>query len=238
MKYKAILFDLDGTLLPMNQDEFVGGYFKKLTAFMCADGKYDPDVYFSAIWHGAGAMLKNDGGEVNEDIYFAKVAEVFSDHSTKEIRQKYLEFYENVYPQLKESCEYTDKSRKIIDLLQSMGVKLALATNPVFPSVATNKRIGWAGLKPDDFCLVTTCDNIGYSKPNKEYYLEVARRIGVTPEECLMVGNDVDDDMVAKDVGMGVFLLTDCLINKSQNDINDYPHGGFEELNEYIKNAL
>lgn len=34
------------------------------------------------------------------------------------------------------------------------------------------------------------------------------------PKNVLMVGNDVRDDMSAADVGMKVFLLTDCLINK------------------------
>lgn len=45
-----------------------------------------------------------------------------------------------------------------------------------------------------------------------------------------MVGNDVSEDMVAKRVGMQVFLLTDCLINKENRDISLYPNGSFEEL--------
>jgi len=49
-----------------------------------------------------------------------------------------------------------------------------------------------------------------------------------------MVGNDVGDDMVTRELGMNVFLLTDCLINKKDVDINQYPHGGFAELIEYI----
>ena len=50
-----------------------------------------------------------------------------------------------------------------------------------------------------------------------------------------MVGNDVGDDMVAQELGMKVFLLTDCLINKHNVDISVYPHGSFEELMEYIR---
>lgn len=238
MKYKAILFDLDGTLLPMDQDKFIGEYFKELTAYMCAEGKYDPSQYFGAIWQGVKAMLKNSGEVNNEDAYFSALATIYPDHGTSQMRQKYLEFYKSMYPQLKETCGHTEKSRELIDFLHSKDVKIALATNPVFPSVATNERMGWVGLKPTDFSVVTTCDNIGFSKPNRTYYSEVAKRLGVAPEECLMVGNDVDDDMVAKDVGMGVFLLTDCLINKNNVDISAYPHGGFDELKEYIKNAL
>ena len=50
-----------------------------------------------------------------------------------------------------------------------------------------------------------------------------------------MVGNDVGDDMVAQKVGMKVFLLTDCLINKSEEDISKYPNGSFDELMNYIE---
>ena len=45
-----------------------------------------------------------------------------------------------------------------------------------------------------------------------------------------MVGNDVGEDMVAENLGMQVFLLTDCLINKKSADLSRYPHGGFPEL--------
>ena len=49
-----------------------------------------------------------------------------------------------------------------------------------------------------------------------------------------MVGNDVTEDMAAKTIGMKVFLLTDCLINKEGKDLELYPHGGFSELVKLI----
>lgn len=49
-----------------------------------------------------------------------------------------------------------------------------------------------------------------------------------------MVGNDVGEDMIAQTLGMKVFLLTDCLINKEDTDISVYPHGSFDELLAYI----
>ncbi|MBQ4092862.1 MAG: HAD family hydrolase, partial [Firmicutes bacterium] len=99
----------------------------------------------------------------------------------------------------------------------------------------TESRIRWAGLEPDDFEFYTTYENASYSKPNPAYYQWVAEALNVRPEECLMVGNDVDDDLPAETIGMKVFLLTDCLINKDNKDISVYPHGSFEELIEYIK---
>ena len=109
-----------------------------------------------------------------------------------------------------------------------------LATNPLFPAIATESRIRWAGLNKDDFELYTTYENSCFCKPNLDYYREILSRLGLQPEECLMVGNDVGDDMVARELGMQVFLLTDCLINKTNADLSQYPHGGFDELMAYI----
>lgn len=86
--------------------------------------------------------------------------------------------------------------------------------------------------------MLTTYENIGWCKPNLDYYREVLRRAGLKAEECLMVGNDAGEDMVAAESGMKVFLLTDCLINKSGEDISRYPNGSFEELKNYVSKLL
>ena len=53
-----------------------------------------------------------------------------------------------------------------------------------------------------------------------------------------MVGNDVGEDMVAETLGMKVFLLTDCLIHKTETDISGYTQGGFLELFSYLESVL
>ena len=119
---------------------------------------------------------------------------------------------------------------EIVRSLKAAGVRVALATNPVFPAIATESRIRWAGLEPEEFELYTTYENIGFCKPNLDYYREILRRMELNAADCLMVGNDVDEDMVAGQLGMEVFLLTDHLINKSGTDINAFPHGSFDDL--------
>ena len=53
-----------------------------------------------------------------------------------------------------------------------------------------------------------------------------------------MVGNDVGEDMIAESLGMKVFLMPECLINKKDKDISVYPQGSFEQLIEYIKELI
>ena len=109
-----------------------------------------------------------------------------------------------------------------------------MATQPIFPRSATENRVKWAGLDISDFELVTTYENIGFTKPVPEYYKEVCSRLGVDPSECLMVGNDVDDDMVTENLGMQTFLVTDCLINNNDKDISRYPQGSLADLIKYL----
>ena len=115
-----------------------------------------------------------------------------------------------------------------------MGYRVVLATNPIFPAIATQSRIRWTGLEPEDFEFITTYENSSYSKPNPRYYEEVLEKIGCTPAECLMVGNDVTEDGAAKKLGIDVFFLIDCLINQEGRDISGEPHGSWEDLMAYI----
>ena len=151
----------------------------------------------------------------------------------------FIEFYEKDFQNAKSICGFNPNAAMAVHSVKEMGLRVALATNPIFPAVATESRIRWAGLEPEDFELYTTYENIGFCKPNPDYYREIAKRLGVQPEECLMVGNDVTEDMgAAQKAGMSVFLLTDCLINKERNDISAYPRGSFEQLMDFANNIL
>ena len=225
---KAVLFDLDGTLLPMDQDEFVKAYFRLLAKKLAPYG-YEPDKLVKAVWHGTGAMIQNDGSCTNEVVFWNDFTNIFGEQARAH-EPVFAEYYEKDFQQVKNSCGYTPKAAEIVRSLKAAGIRVALATNPVFPAIATESRIRWAGLEPEEFELYTTYENIGFCKPNLDYYREILRRMELDAADCLMVGNDVDEDMVAGKLGMEVFLLTDHLINKSGTDINAFPHGSFDDL--------
>ncbi len=231
---KAVLFDLDGTLLPMDMDVFTGGYFKFL-AKKAAPYGYEAKSLIDGVWHGTAAMVKNDGSRTNEEAFWEDFGRTFGQEKAQNDRHIFEEFYANDFICAKDFCGFNPLAAKAVYALKDKGIRVVLATNPIFPMIATQSRIRWAGLEPEDFELYTTYENIGYSKPNLEYYREVLRRIGLDPGECLMVGNDVSEDMVAEKLGMKVFLITDCVINKNGEDIDRYPHGGFEDLIRLIE---
>lgn len=230
---KAVLFDLDGTLLPMNQDYFIAEYMKGLALRMSEYG-YEPESFIKAMWAGVKGVYKNDGSVINEERFWEECERALN----KKVRadeSHFNDFYRNEFQKYKEICGFNPEAKQTVDEIRSMGYRVALATNPFFPMIATESRTRWAGLEPSDFEFITTFENSYSCKPNPRYYLEVAEKLGLSPEECLMVGNDVRDDMIAETVGMKVFLLTDCLINIKEVDISSYPQGSFKELISYIK---
>lgn len=233
MAIKAVLFDLDGTLLPMDQNQFLKGYFGLLTEKMIKSG-YDAKVFMKALLAGTDAMVINDGSRTNEKRFW----EVFGSFYTPETLPPitlFDEFYAKDFRKTRAFCGYDPRPRQIVDLVKEKGLLCVLATAPAFPAIATETRMGYVELLPEDFLLYTTYENSTYCKPNVDYYREVLKRIGCTPAECLMVGNDVTDDMEpATALGMQVFLLTDFLINKNGADIEKYPHGGYDELLSFI----
>lgn len=235
MRIKAVMFDLDGTLLPMDQDVFVKTYFKGIAAKLAPHG-YDPKELIDAIWSGTMAMIRNDGQITNEKAFWNYFASRYGEKALADI-PLFEQFYLEDFDAVKAVCGYHPMAAETVAKLKQAGIRVALATNPIFPSIATEKRIRWAGLKPEDFELFTTYENSKYCKPSLGYYSELVKQLQVAPEECLMVGNDVGDDMVAEALGIQVFLLTDCLINKTDKDISDYHHGSFRQLLDFISNA-
>ncbi len=237
MKITTVLFDLDGTLLPMDQSIFVKAYFGGLVKKLAPLG-YEPQQLINTVWGGTAAMVKNNGSHVNEIAFWKYFSQIYGEERARKDYPFFEKFYLENFDEVAAACGYTPRAKDVIDFLKEKGVRRVLATNPIFPSIATEKRMAWAGLSPADFEHFTSYENSSYCKPNLDYYREILKKIGCLPEECAMVGNDVSEDMVARELGMQVFLLTDCLINKDQKEISAYPHGDFDALMDWLQQIL
>lgn len=234
MSIKAVLFDLDGTLLPMDQDQFVMSYLGLLAKRLAPLG-YDAEKLMKVMWAGVGAMVKNDGSCTNEEVFWKVFTETFGEESMKD--KSFIDkFYHNEFNQVSKVCGFAKEAKGIVEFVKEKGKLPVLATNPLFPHTATENRMRWAGLEPEMFAAYTTYENCHYCKPNPKYYLELLQKLDLKPEECIMVGNDYDEDLVpTAALGMKGFLLNDCLINKREQDLSGCPQGGFKELKEYLE---
>lgn len=235
-KITTVLFDLDGTLLPMDEIYFSKLYFAAM-ANMLAPYGYEAQSLMKAVRSGVVAMHQNDGSDLNKNKFWKAFASVLGEDKLKDM-PVFEEFYRTDFVAAKESCGFNPKAKETVDYIKSKGFGVALATNPIFPSIATERRIKWAGLDKSDFELFTTYENYSYCKPNPKYYSEVCEKLNVDPKNCLMIGNDATEDTAAEKIGIRVFLLTDCLINNNDVDISAYPNGGFDDLKKYIDEII
>ena len=236
---KVILFDLDGTLLPMNQDDFTKAYFhtllKKLAQLgIPAQTQEEQKKLASAVWSGTYAMMKNDGSCTNEERFFLDFSTILGvDFSY--LKPQLDGFYQNEFNEVSAVCGRNPLVAKVISELKGRGYRVAVATNPLFPLRANETRLSWAGLSLSDFEFCTCYENSRYCKPKLEYYKGILSHLGVSGDECMMVGNDVREDMVARELGMDVFLITDYIINVENRDIDEFPHGTWEDFAKYMK---
>jgi FMN phosphatase YigB (HAD superfamily) len=230
---KTVLFDLDGTLLPMDLDIFTKAYIGSLSATLSGGEGDVAKKIAEGTMAGVYAMVKNDGQKTNEEVFwesFDKFLPAKQYRDSKEIEH----YYSVEFQKIKEVCSFTTRAAEIVKKAKELSFKVVLATNPLFPMVATESRIKWAGLDRSDFEYVSCYESSHFSKPSLGYYREILDKLGLLAEECLMVGNDADEDMIAKELGMQVFLLTDCLINKKGRDISLFPSGSFDALETFL----
>jgi len=227
-KFKGILFDMDGTLLPMNQDHFMKVYFKELAGVLTPLG-IEAEPLIAAVWAGTKAMVKNDGQRLNKDVFWTSFAQ--STGQDSEIYRPVADvFYKNQFHNVKAATTENPRALRAVELAREKAEKVILATNPLFPMDGQESRLSWMGLKPADFDLVTSYENSRFCKPNPAYYLEICEKMDLDPAACLMIGNDDTEDMfAARAVGMETYLVTDCRI-PGREQVWEGPMGSFAEM--------
>ena len=157
---QVILFDMDGTLLPMDIDEFTEGYFKLLCRRFIPLG-YDRDELIKAVWAATGAMVANDGTRTNEEVFWEAFGSFMDGRAVRD-RKVFDEFYENEFAGARDFCGFDPAMAAFIKKVRASGFRTAVATNPIFPMTALRQRLEWAGLDPDGFELITAYENSRY----------------------------------------------------------------------------
>jgi len=207
----TLLFDLDDTLLLTNLTEFVQAYIRALAKHMAS---YDLPASFAGIlMNSTRKMLENENPAVtladvfNNDFFPAlqavlplamqaadKKATSYADHP---VRTAIDRFYQEVFPSLKDVTRPTPGALDLIQEARGRNYRIAIATNPLFPKIATHQRLAWAGLPQDShpFELVSTYEDFHFTKPKPAYYAEVLAQMGWQDGPVIMVGNELRDDM-------------------------------------------
>lgn len=238
--YKNFLFDLDGTLLPMNMEQFVKAYLNSICRRFSPVFGVPHGVVANAIIKAVSVMGRNNGTKVNKDVFMQTVSTVIGiDIST--YSDELYDYYLSEFIEAKKSTGYNPVAKICIDYIKEhkpQNGRLILATNPIFPEIAALRRLAWAGVSGNDFDYITSYENSEYCKPNLNFYKAICQRCKINPEESIMIGNDVDEDMCAAQLGFDTFLITDCLINRRNADYSQYRNGNFEEFYNFLTDSF
>ena len=233
-KYKIIMSDLDNTLLPIyTQEKFVEIWFRDIAAKFREYG-LDPIRAATGVNQGVRAMLYNEGGRKNIDVFYEEVEKI-SGYPREIIEPPTLEYYSTSFENVYEITLPNPYAPQIAALMNKKAKYAVIATMPVFTIEAVRMRMNWVGLRPEMFDLVTTAYTSSYCKPNPCYFQEILDRFGAKPRQALMIGNDVREDMYpCRELGIDAFLVTDHMITHDL-PYGDFRQGGYEDLIRFLK---
>ena len=202
----TLLLDLDDTLLDTKLDAFVPVYFQALSAHL-AD-HVSPNVMLSALIAGLNVMIENEDPtrtleEIFDTAFYPKLG-----LAKEEIAELLEDFYDHVFPKLARHTRQRPESVPLIEWALSCGYRIAIATDPLFPRKGTYHRLRWAGFDPDLFELVSSFEHFHFTKTHPAYYAEVLGRLGWPEGPILMVGNDLERDLMpAHRLGLKTFFI-------------------------------
>lgn len=235
---KAVLLDLDDTLITTHTEVFFPDYLKLLAERI---GAIMPmEMLAPALTASVEAMLTNlapltTSEEAFWRAFFAKV-----DHPREEILSAFQAFYAQDFPQLQPRIMPRAHTRHLLGWLFDNDHLVVVATNPVTPETAIYQRMAWGQIDMEryPFALVTTLETMHFAKPNPEYFEEILARIGVRPEEALMVGNDWEEDIVcAAAAGLNTFWVTDGQTASHDGRVGTDGWGTLETLLDLVRSG-
>lgn len=202
----TLLLDLDDTLLDTHMDVFIPAYFQALAQYMAS--RVDPKIMLRALVAGVNLMNENeDPTQTLEEIFDADFY-VQLGVSKQELIQVIEEFYDNIFPDLRHHVHQRPDAAPFIEWALACGYRIAIATDPLFPRKATYHRLRWAGFEPERFDLVSTFEHFHFTKTHPAYYAEVLGRLGWPEGPVLMVGNDIERDLMpAHKLGLKTFFI-------------------------------
>lgn len=221
--YRAIFFDLDGTLLPMEIEEFLKGYFASLAAFVAARG-LDAATFSAGVSAGVKAMMKSPADQTNDQAFWETFFS-FADRGAADWASLLDDYYETEFGKLGATCGCDPNVARAVRSLVAKGYPLVVATMPLFPPRAVAWRLQWAGLDPADFARITTYDNSTSVKPKPAYCAENLAACGLSGEDVLMVGNNTLEDMSFAGCGCDMYIVTDNLLDPVSFPLATVKHG-------------
>ena len=233
---KAILFDLDETLLDNSTETFIPAYFQALTRWVAH--LISPDRLIAELMRGTGAMDANDGaGPTNEEA-FATTFYPALGYELGELKPDIERFYVEEFPKLHSLTHTRPEARALVAWAFERDLQVVIATNPIFPRAAIEQRLDWAGVPVTefDYALVTSYENMHATKSHPAYYTEILARLELEPKECLMIGDNWEWDIApAASMGIPTYWIAEPDQSPPASEVSPVGQGTLTDLWDWVK---
>ncbi|HHY35963.1 MAG TPA: HAD family hydrolase [Firmicutes bacterium] len=228
----TVLFDLDGTLVPVDMDFFYKAYVKEVSTRFAPI--IPPDVFQEALLKSTYEMISNLDPALTNHEAFARAFSRRVGRDWEEVWPVFQNFYRHDFGRLKRFVPENPHARSVVTQVLKAGWDIVLATNAVFPEIAIRERMRWVNIDDLPWKYITTLDNMHYCKPQLQYYEEILDILKLDPSTCVMVGNDVEEDMIAQKLGMKTFLVEDFLIERGGSGLKPDGKGKLPDLLPFL----
>ncbi|MCT4632428.1 MAG: HAD family hydrolase [Firmicutes bacterium] len=229
----TIFFDIDGTLLTIDKLSFHKEYSKRLCMYfsdMCSI-----DTMSGILKIGTMNMIKNDGSRSNKEAFTEHLRDIVGNDTDKYL-ERFDTFYMNEFNKLSIFGKEKVHMKESIEILKEKGYKLAIASNPMLPLEAMKHRVRWSGIDPANFDFISSFEDNNSTKASPLFYKEMISFMGKASAECLMVGDDIKEDMIASKVGVKTFLINEKDLSNSKTDVTIDYIGSTDKFLDFVKN--
>lgn len=234
---KYIMFDLDGTLLPMDTEAFLASYLKLLGSYF--SDVTEPGIFASHVMASSTATIMDGSGTLTNREKFMRHFLPRLGRSQSELLPRFSLFYRDRFPELAKHASPTPLARRLVESALRKGFGVVLATNPIFPREAVLERMRWAGIEDLPWAHITSYEDTKYCKPNPKYFAEILEALETEAPRCLHIGNDMEEDFSASKVGLPVVMVSDFLINRRNRPLTDCMYyGTLSEVTKWFDSSL
>lgn len=231
VRFEGFFFDLDGTLLQVEMRKFIPAYARGLAEWFV--DITDRKTFTGILLDATIALLQHqDGRQSNEEFLLEILTERLNIDG--ELFNQRLGWYcEQDLRQLAELIQPHPSASAVLDHCRQAGLRLVLATNPVFPRSVVAARLRWGGLPDYPFELITSYENSRFCKPHPGYFTDILTHLGLEASRCLMIGNDTEQDLAAQQVGITTFLADTWLVDRRNGMFTADYRGDLEDLYQF-----
>lgn len=204
---RALLLDIDDTLLINDWDAFFPVYLDLLTRYL-AD-LVPPERVAVALNAGTEAMAKADGSQGTLDRLFVDRFVAVAGCDQQRVVERFDQFYRDEFNRLQWLTAPDPASADLVAVAKEQGLKLAIATQPYFPREAVLVRLRWAGVPAETvgYDYIPAYDSVTACKPHPAFFQSILAALDVAAPEALMVGDSVQTDMAAGRLGIKTYYV-------------------------------